>query len=32
MGVFDKFKKKENNDWKNAYVGKPNFYNLTKLR
>jgi hypothetical protein len=27
MGLFDKFKKKENNDWKSAYVGKPNFYN-----
>lgn len=26
MGLFDKFKKKENNDWKSAYVGKPNFY------
>ncbi len=26
MGLFDKFKKKENNDWKNAYVGKPHFY------
>lgn len=27
MGLFDKFKKKENNDWENAYVGNPNFYN-----
>ena len=27
MGLFYKFKKKENNNWKNAYVGKPNFYN-----
>ena len=26
MGLFDKFKKKENNDWKSDYVGKPNFY------
>lgn len=26
MGLFDKFKKKENNNWENAYVGKPNFY------
>ena len=25
MGLFDKFKKK-NDDWKNAYMGKPNFY------
>ena len=27
MGLFDKFKKKENDDWKSAYVGDPNFYN-----
>lgn len=27
MGLFDKFKKKENNDWENVYVGNPNFYN-----
>ena len=27
MGLFDKFKKKENIDWENAYVGNPNFYN-----
>lgn len=27
MGLFNKFKKKENNDWGNAYVGNPNFYN-----
>ena len=27
MGLFDKSKKKENNDWENAYVGNPNFYN-----
>ena len=27
MELFDKFKKKENNDWENAYVGNPNFYN-----
>ena len=27
MGLFDKFKKKENDDWGNAYVGNPNFYN-----
>lgn len=27
MGLFDKFKKKENIDWGNAYVGNPNFYN-----
>lgn len=27
MGLFDKFKKKENNDWENAYAGNPNFYN-----
>lgn len=27
MGLFDKFKKKENKDWENAYVGNPNFYN-----
>ena len=27
MGLFDKFKKKENNNWENAYIGKPNFYN-----
>ena len=27
MGLFDKFKRKENNVWKNAYMGKPNFYN-----
>lgn len=27
MGLFDKFKKKENNSFENAYVGKPNFYN-----
>ena len=27
MGLFDKFKKKENSDWANAYVGNPNFYN-----
>lgn len=27
MGLFDKFKKKETNNWENAYVGKPNFYN-----
>lgn len=27
MGLFDKFKKKENNNWKNAYVGNPSFYN-----
>ena len=27
MGLFDKFKKKETNDWDNAYVGNPNFYN-----
>lgn len=26
MGLFDKFKKKETNDWESAYVGKPNFY------
>lgn len=26
MRLFDKFKKKENNDWENAYVGNPNFY------
>lgn len=26
MGLFDKFKKKENNDWENAYVGNPKFY------
>lgn len=26
MGLFDKFKKK-NNDWENAYVGNPHFYN-----
>ncbi len=26
MGLFDKFKKKENDDWKNAYMGNPNFY------
>ena len=26
MGLFEKFKKKENNDCKSAYVGKPNFY------
>lgn len=29
MGLFDILKKKENNDWNNAYVGKPNFYNGT---
>ena len=22
MGLFDKFKKKENNNWENAYIGK----------
>ncbi|MDE5721506.1 MAG: DUF4299 domain-containing protein [Clostridia bacterium] len=27
MGLFDKFKKKEINDWENAYAGNPNFYN-----
>lgn len=27
MGLFDKFKKKENNDLENVYVGNPNFYN-----
>ena len=26
MGLFDKFKKKGNNDWKSVYVGKSNFY------
>ena len=26
MGLFDKFKKKEDNDWENVYVGNPNFY------
>ena len=26
MGLFDKFKKKEKDDWKNAYMGNPNFY------
>ena len=26
MGLFEKFKKKETNDWESAYVGKPNFY------
>ena len=26
MGLFDKFKKKDNNVWSNAYTGKPNFY------
>lgn len=27
MGLFDKFKKKESNNWENAYIGNPNFYN-----
>ena len=27
MGLFDKFKKKETNNWENAYIGNPNFYN-----
>lgn len=26
MGLFDKLKNKEKGDFKNAYVGKPNFY------
>ena len=26
MGLFDKFMKKETADWKNAYIGNPNFY------
>lgn len=26
MGLFNKFMKKENGDWKNAYIGNPNFY------
>ena len=26
MGLFNKFKKKEKDDWKNAYMGSPNFY------
>lgn len=26
MGLFNKFKKKEKGDWKNAYMGNPNFY------
>lgn len=26
MGLFNKFKKKEKDDWKNAYMGNPNFY------
>ena len=26
MGIFNKFKKKENGDWKNAYMVTPNFY------
>lgn len=26
MGLFDKFMKKETVDWKNAYIGNPNFY------
>ena len=26
MGLFNKFKKKENSDWKNVYMGNPNFY------
>ena len=27
MGLFNKLKNKETSDFKNAYVGKPNFYN-----
>jgi len=27
MGLFAKLKNKEKSDFKNAYVGKPNFYN-----
>lgn len=27
MGLFDKLKNKEKSDFKNAYVGKPSFYN-----
>ncbi len=26
MGLFDKLMKKETVDWKNAYIGNPNFY------
>lgn len=26
MGLFNKFEKKENDNWKNAYIGNPNFY------
>ena len=26
MGLFNKFKKKEKDDWKNAYMVNPNFY------
>ena len=26
MGLFNKFKKEEKDDWKNAYMGNPNFY------
>ena len=26
MGLFNKFKKTEKDDWKNAYMGNPNFY------
>lgn len=26
MGLFNKFKKKENDDWKSAYIGNPKFY------
>lgn len=26
MGLFNKLKKKENDEWENAYIGNPNFY------
>ena len=26
MGLFNKFIKKEKDDWKSAYMGNPNFY------
>ena len=29
MGLFNKFMKKENVDWKNANIGNPNFYKGT---
>lgn len=27
MRLFDKFKKKENDNWESAYISKPHFYN-----